>query len=310
MLSLLINATKSIMIFSSVTLIAWQAGKWVTVGTVGHDELYLPKVYEPTRQSNENSIPTPSKDMFGVLPTVKKEASLDKTIKKTKLNLLLKGVFPASEKSNGMAIITSKGAKDTLYKVGEKISSNVKLNEVFDSYVIIERSGVKEKLTFPDASNSLFTSSSDGETLPAITQNRAQSAVLPGSARSAYQSMSGDVKEYDQSSKRRDPLIEDLNQMTVKELIDNYESKFTQDPQGLLNSTGLEATGSSYKVVAGSPLTRIGLKVGDEIVSVNGKTVGNVSQDASLASVMRSQGVARIEMRRGARRFFVNYPVR
>ncbi|ADZ92587.1 hypothetical protein GV055_17175 [Marinomonas mediterranea] len=307
---LLSNATKSILIFSSVTLIAWQTGKVVTETLMGSDDLYLPSIHEPKRQPTAVSIPTPSKDMFGVLPVVKKEVVEDKTIKKTTLSLLLKGVFPASEKQNGMAIITSRGAKDKLYSVNDEISSNVRLSEVFDTYVIIERSGIKEKLSFPDATNSLFTASSNSDTLPIAENKRAQSAVLPGSARSAYQSMSGDLKEYGKSTAQRDPLIEDLNQMTVKELIDSYESKFLEDPNSLLSSTGLEATGSSYKVVAGSPLTRVGLRAGDEIVSVNGQSVGNVSKDSGLASVMRSQGVARIEMRRGSRRFFVNYPVR
>ncbi|WP_158541195.1 type II secretion system protein N [Marinomonas piezotolerans] len=254
------------------------------------------------------AIQTPSAALFGVSA---ESPSLSEVVKETTLSLQLKGVFPAQDPEHGMAIIASKGQNDGLFTVGEQVSRGVVLQAVLSDHVVILRGNTKETLFFERPDDVEFIRST-ADAIPATSPVQAAtdtgSGVLPGSARSAYQKMSGDTSA--SSTRSSHPLINDINQLSVAQMLDKYEERFKSNPQALLSSSGLEATGQSYKVTASSPLIGLGLRQGDEILSVNGQSVGNVSADAGLADVMRQQGVARIEMRRGSRRFFVNYPIR
>lgn len=258
---------------------------------------------------------TPGAYLFGTAPVIEQTKE---EVKETKLNLVLKGVFPASSASLGMAVIAERGQPDKLLQTGETVSRGVTLDSVYSDHVVIVRGGIKESLFFeehdaPDLLSNAELASNAGASSNNTRlnqKNRGNLGVLPGSARSAYQKLSGDISRQRSLATNNAPIINDINQLSVSQMIDKYEAQFRSNPQGLLSSSGLIATGSSYKVSSSSPLIGIGLKPGDEILSVNGQKVGNVSTDAGLGNVMRQQGVARIEMRRGSRRFFVNYPIR
>ncbi len=280
---------------------------WLWFGE-GDPQATLPPVVAQG-QASESRLPILSGSLFGV---TEQQEAVSEAVSETKLNIQLKGVFPASSPDQGMAIIASSGQADGLYQAGETILRGVTLMAVYGDHIILLRSGIKEVLYFEqNEETSLFGSTDEAQVLTGTQEQTIQNAgtgVLPGSARSTYQSMSGSQSAA--STRSSHPLIQDINQLSVSEMIDTYEQKFKSDPQSLLSSSGLEATGESYRVVNGSPLIGIGLRAGDEILSVNSQKVGNVAADMGLADMMRQQGVARIEMRRGDRRFFVNYPIR
>lgn len=65
----------------------------------------------------------------------------------TKLNLVLRGVLAANPDSLAAAIIaTGKGGKEEVYSIGDTIQRGVKLSEIHDAHVIIDRQGRQEKL--------------------------------------------------------------------------------------------------------------------------------------------------------------------
>jgi len=65
----------------------------------------------------------------------------------TKLNLVLRGVLAAEPSSMASAIIASgKGGKEEIYGIGDKIQNGVKLSEIHNEHVIIDRQGRLEKL--------------------------------------------------------------------------------------------------------------------------------------------------------------------
>lgn len=259
--------------------------------------------------SSNRELLIPSGELFGAAP---QSESVSEVVSETTLSLTLKGVFPAVKSDQGMAIVANKAQVDGLFQTGDEVSRGVLLVGVYSDHIILLRGGKKESLYFEHNNDNSLFASADSKQTPVLstaqTSNDSGSGVLPGSARSAYQEMSGSsAATFNRSN---NPLINDINQLSVAQMIDTYEERFKSDPQSLLASSGLEATGQSYRVTGGSPLVGIGLRVGDEILSVNGQSVGNVSADMGLADVMRKQGVARIEMRRGDRRFYVNYPIR
>jgi len=92
-----------------------------------------------------------------------------KVATETRLNLVLRGVFAASEAQYGIAIIASdKGGKEEVYGVGDTVPGNATLREVHAEDVILERNGQLEilKLT-KDAGLDLAGSGADTETTSA-----------------------------------------------------------------------------------------------------------------------------------------------
>jgi general secretion pathway protein C len=53
----------------------------------------------------------------------------------------------------------------------------------------------------------------------------------------------------------------------------------------------------------------LGLRPGDVVLSVNGKPLGSVRNDARLIDEVKASGEARVEIRRNSQTFTVNYPL-
>lgn len=225
----------------------------------------------------------PSSSLFGFLAVA--EAIVQEPTQKTKLKLSLKGVMPAVEMQNSMAIISSKSKKDEVYRIDDQIIRGVVLKEVHQDHVILERAGKAESLYFNEVKiSTLIENGADTKTLLVNQESR---------KRSSKQSIENDV-----------------GTLSPVEILDTYEALFNEDPAALLASTGLRSTGSSYEVLASSSLIAMGLKVGDKIVAVNGQSVGNIENDASLGELVRAQSVANFQIKRGSRTFSVSYPIK
>ena len=228
-----------------------------------------------------------------------------KPLSETRLQLTLKGVLPSAQQEESIAFISSQGGPDEMYRVGDTVSSGVTLDSVFADRVILSRGGTREILYFLKSAEKLLIEK--GASQGSDTENRISMESNPiDTIRKPALNVSSTVGKNAFGAS----LSQDIVGLSPKALLDRYEQAFQRNPEGLLSSAGLTATGSSYKVINGSPLIKAGLRVGDEIVSVNGQAVGNIANDQSLASVVRSQNVARIEIRRNEKRFYVNYAVK
>lgn len=70
------------------------------------------------------------------------------TIKETTLNVALRGVITSSAQEKSMAILLIDGHQEKLVSISEEITRGVTLIEVKDEYVVIDRAGKFEKLSF------------------------------------------------------------------------------------------------------------------------------------------------------------------
>ena len=68
----------------------------------------------------------------------------------TKLNLKLIGVYTAEPAENAMAIISSNGKPEEVFRVGETITGRAVLSEVLQNEVRIDNAGREEKLLLPE----------------------------------------------------------------------------------------------------------------------------------------------------------------
>lgn len=68
----------------------------------------------------------------------------------TSLNLSLNGVLALGD-GEGFAIIANESKKHKFYQIDDEITSGVRLNAVFNDYVLLDRGGRSEKLRLPKA---------------------------------------------------------------------------------------------------------------------------------------------------------------
>lgn len=201
----------------------------------------------------------------------------------TRLPLVLNGVFVAEIPGDSAAIVAQKGRSGLLYGIGDSLPGNATLDEVHPDHVVLRRAGNRETLTFPEVSGIYTTTNLD----PA---NEA-----------------ANLAPEDQI-----PVSEAASTPSARQFVERYRDRMRSDPQSALIELGVEAVSADgaqgYRLgnLAQSPyLSQTGLQPGDVILSVNGRPVGDVSQDQLELDNILAQGSARLEIQRGSRRFFV-----
>ena len=201
---------------------------------------------------------------------------------KTRLPLTLQGVFVAKRPSDSAAIIARKGNAGRLYAIGDELPGNATLRAVQAEQVILLRAGVHETLTFPE------------------TKPFRRVGARPAKA------TAGNRPSGNSAPKPERPPA------SAKELVDRYRDRLNDDPAQLLEELAMAPVGrgeaAGYRVgnLANRPyLSQTGLLAGDLILSLNGRPVGDLQADRSALSDLLAPGAVRIEVQRGARRFFV-----
>ncbi len=205
----------------------------------------------------------------------------------TRLPLELQGVFVSDIAEESSAIVAQRGKQGLRYTVGDKLPGNAELIEVHTDRIILRRAGVREALSFPKAKTQIAAAADD-----------AGPAELPSAAsgEETAESPAAETAPAEEPAEAADVIAE-------------YQERLADDAAGTLEELGVESVdGGGYRIgdVAQSPyLRQTGLQPGDVILSVNGRPVGDIQQDQmELANIM-AQGSARIEVRRGDRRFFI-----
>ena len=248
-------------------------------------------------------------------PVVEKETKpSNEPAKETRLPLTLLGVFQAEHAEESAAIVAQKGKAGLRYAVGQTMPGNAELVEVLADHIILRRAGVRETLRFPktdtmissvDGSQTLANSGTNGRS-GSINQSNSRSPRSVGQAKITPPSRSRAGSRG--ASGTRNSQIP----TSAKELVAQYRDKLAQDPEGTLNSIGVEPVSAGnaqgYKLggLANSQYLRnTGLQSGDVLLSVNGQPVGDIQLDQLRINNVLSEGSARLEVMRGARKFFV-----
>jgi len=226
----------------------------------------------------------------------------------TRLRLTLEGVFRADDPAQSAAIVAEQGRPGELYLVGATLPGNAVLTEVFEDRIVFRRGANFETLRFSEDPPLLTRDD---------TRNETAQASRGGLGAGSPQTDNGTTNNRGASSTGQARLGSDAANRPLDEVMAEYRDRLQSDPEGTLNSLGIapvageSAEGYRLGNLAQSPyLSGTGLQAGDVILSVNGKPVGNVSQDQMQINDIMSQGSARLEVQRGTRRFFVTASLR
>jgi len=220
----------------------------------------------------------------------------------TRLPLELQAVFVAAEtKEDSRAIVAEKGSIGRLYRLGADLPGGVTLAEVHADHIVISRGGSMERLNFPRLTAGLAASMN---TVPEPYYD-APSDFPPPDTMTEEMPVNEELVPPDPVPVAPEPA--------PAETLQDYQARLEADPVAALSEAGVSAVANDsaqgYRVgdLAQSPhLMQTRLQLGDVIVSVNGKPVGNVESDRTELAGVLAQGSARIEIQRGSRRFFVN----
>jgi general secretion pathway protein C len=216
----------------------------------------------------------------------------------TKLNLELQGIFIAQNVKLSTAIVAQKNKTGELFAIGDRLPGNATLAAVFEDHVLIRRGTRMEKLLFTD---SKFQFVSDKG--PANTSSRSGGG-MSDTTRSHLGSAKNSIREKNEAN----------NNSPVNALT-RYQGKLRSDLRGTLSKAGITpvSTGepNGYKVGADAQgaIKQAGLQPGDVILSINNQPVGVASNDSALMAQVMASSRVRVEVQRGARRFFLTVPV-
>lgn len=150
--------------------------------------MLLPDIQVTRIQGASQRLPTLSGSLFGVLP----ESVVSLT--ETNLNLTLKGTVPAFNKAVGMAVIMVGTKTEQIIHVGETVLPEVTLEAVYEKYVVLSRSNVKEILRFPnsDQMNKPFMSDDEKDKSLAASIDRKDQPLIVGGEESMDEKLLGD----------------------------------------------------------------------------------------------------------------------
>lgn len=233
--------------------------------------------------------------LFGDATAPAESNGNDEDAPATSLSLQLMGTFSTPDTRLAGAVIGERGKDGELYRIGATVPGGAVLEKVEATKVLLRRRGQLETLSFDAAHSSGGAAADAGGGLDMAGGFRNMRDRLAQSGGS-----SGDGEPVSRAQAVLTELSEDLQ----------------ANPEGVLADYGLRplvpGAPSGYMVGDGTNadvMKSLGLRPGDVVLSVNGKPLGSVRNDARMIDEVKASGEARVEIRRNSQTFTVNYPL-
>jgi len=202
-------------------------------------------------------------------------------------NIGLKGVLLAIPESLSSAMLDVNGEVKN-YRIGDRLKdSGYTLIAVDWNEIVI--ADANEKQTVIQMPEAMPLDQSD-MIAGGISNQRLPNNNMPPNTPQSTENMTPEAPETGETTSPQSAIEE-----AVTALQDN--------PASYLSRMGVMASGESYQVTAAMPAklrNRLGLEPGDQVLTVNGQSVGsNPAQDAGVLQQIQQSGEAQIEVRRG-----------
>lgn len=189
---------------------------------------------------------------------------------KTRLQLILEGVFLAEKEEDSGAIVSERGQSAQHYRIGEKLPGNAELVGVFPDRIVLRRAGQLEALSFEDAE------------------------------------AAGPLVEKVEKPQISSP--EEFVSLAQRQLAENPTAALAS--VGLAPAqTGGTPQGYVYNG-NNPMLRALNLQQGDIIRSVNGHVLGDMQKDREMLKELSQHSMLEVEVERDGVSFTVSYPLR
>ncbi len=249
----------------------------------------------PTAQSVPIAAPTDRLSrlhLFGTSVPLIDQRSLADNAPDSSSQLVLRGVFAASDPRAGRAIIAGPDQKEGHYAVGAELPGHVELAGVYADRVVISNGGVLEVLRLPRQGGAISTPASGNST-------RGVSPSAMPAANPAATAPPGDLLAGAGSAA---PLMAPM----PAGAFGAAATGLGIDPTTLARDVRLEpviADGkqTGVRVVSSNAalLEKLGLQPGDEVTSVNGIALDNPLRGVEVMQALGSAQSANITVKRG-----------
>jgi general secretion pathway protein C len=198
-------------------------------------------------------------------------AQPDTPLPTTDTGLTLLGIALAEPATQSRAIIAGGDLPVSSYGKGSAITAGVTLNDVLPDHVILQVNGQHETLYFTQTEGAANTNLEN-----LIVQEEPAQATDPDS------------------------------------VIARYRAQILQNPQTVMDRLGLKATDQGYRITdAAIPgVLQAGFQPGDLVTTVNGKPVGNVTDDQTYFDEVAASDRATVEVQRDGQTIVMTFPLR
>ena len=256
---------------------------WILIPTPKSDGALPqpPKTTRPTAEIEMQSVASVADfHLFGQPIESAKHERPRKLPPKTKVNLVLRGIFFDEREESARAIISSPGSRDFIYAVGASLPGGVKLADIEPDRVLLLRQGRYE-------------------TLPLTTER------VNGVRSDARADPSG-LEE-----------VDNRNDTGMAKALGSYRKRFLENPgsvMGLLSIAPVTKDGAlfGYRLQPGREsgmLQRFGLRPGDILTGVNGVSLNSTDAGLDALKQLTSAKEISLDVARGEKQLSVVFKV-
>lgn len=196
----------------------------------------------------------------------------------TQSGIRLKGVFAVDGKALSAAVLNL-GGRDQAVRLGQEFSSGVTLAEVHADFVVVSRSGIRERVDL-DRYGSPAAKQANATNATPVTQFRLNVASTGSNA-------------YALSRQELNSVLQDPRQMAFTGRI------------GSVASGGVRVEDAP----SGSLLDKLGIKTGDIITGINGQPINSQGDLVRLYQQFGTLASIRAEVRRGGAPVMLSYTI-
>lgn len=195
-------------------------------------------------------------------------------------NIRLKGVFAVDGKTLSAAVVNL-GGRDQTVRTNQELSAGVKLLEVHPEFIVVSRSGARERIDLDRPGNR------------PITPGGSTSASGPAPTNFRLNVASTGANAFALSRQELNTVLQDQRQM-------NFLGRI-----GPAASGGVRVEDSP----AGSLANKLGLQAGDVITSINGQPINSQGDLVRVYAQFGSISAIRAEVKRGGSPVVLSYSI-
>ncbi|MFA8386232.1 MAG: type II secretion system protein N [Pelagibaca sp.] len=211
-----------------------------------------------------------------------------------RLNIALRGVLLDSDPQRSRAFLHVDGGIG-VYRLGDDVQST--------KLVRIET----ETITLKSGADLVVVGFDGVETGPAASTDQIAEAA-PEAANDPFARLSAALVAGQGSVDLRDAPPPE----TTDDYINLWRDRIARNPQAAMEAVGVESVENGYRIKADPNIgvTLAGLRAGDVITGLNGRSVGDLDRDRKLYDEVAAAGIARLEVIRDGQSLLLTFPLR